>query len=67
MKVVEVKFKETGEEHFFTSYSAVYSMFTRYDIGAVIGTVWNKISKDGEFSNSKVEIKSFPLRAKQRK
>jgi hypothetical protein len=67
MKVVKVKFKETNEEYFFTSYTAIYENFTKDDIGVVIGSIWNRIKKDGKYENSKVEIKSFPLRAKVRK
>lgn len=67
MKVVKVKFKDTGEEYFFTSYSAIYETFTSEDIGAVLGSVWNRVKKDGGYQNTKVEIASYPLRAKPRK
>ena len=66
MKVVKVKFKKTNEEYFFTSYTAIYESFTKDDIGAVIGSIWNRIKKDGKYENSKVEIKSFPIKSKSR-
>lgn len=66
MKVVKVKFKENGEEFFFTSYTAVYQQFTYDDIGVVIGTIWNRVKKDGKYENNKVIITSHPLRAKKR-
>lgn len=66
MKVVKLLFKETGQEHFFTSYSAMYDLFTHEEIGAVIGTVWNGTSKHKRYENDKVLIKSYPLRAKKR-
>lgn len=67
MKVVKLVLKETGEEFFFTSYTAIYEKFTKEEIGAVIGSIWNRIKKEGGYENSKVKINSYPLRAKKRK
>lgn len=67
MKVVKVKFKETGEEYYFTSYSAIYDKFTRDEIGVVVGSIWNRIKKEGKYENPKVVINSYPLRTKPRK
>ena len=66
MKVVKVKFKENGEEFFFTSYTAIYQQFTSDDLGAVVGTIWNRAKKDGKYENSKIIITSHPLKTKKR-
>ena len=66
MKVVKVKFKETQEEYFFTSYAAIYEKFTPKEIGAVIGSIWNRTKRRGRYENNKVLIEVYPLRAKTR-
>ena len=66
MKVVKVKFKESGEEFFFTSYTAIYQQFTSDDLVVVIGSIWNKVRKEGKYENNNVVITSHPLKAKKR-
>lgn len=66
-KLIKVTFKETGEEHFFGSYSAIYEKFTNEDVGAVLGTIWNTVRlTDGKFENDKVLIEKVGITRKKR-
>lgn len=67
MKVVKVKFKESGEEYYFSSYAAIYEKFSSIDIGAVIGSIYNKIKTANVYENNKVTIKCYPLKTKKRR
>ena len=62
MKVVKLRFKETNEEHFFTSYAAIYESFTSEQIGAVIGTIWNRVRGRNLYENEIVQISVHPLK-----
>lgn len=67
-KLVKLTFKETGEEYFFGSYSAIYEKFTAFEIGAVVGTIWNTVRlTGGRFENDKVIIEKIGVTHKRRK
>lgn len=63
MKVIKLVFRGNGEEHYFSSYKAIYDKFSRDDIGCSVHNIWNHrhIHKTKSFKNSKVIITEFKV------
>lgn len=67
-KVIKVYFKETGKEHLFGSYAAIFDRFSREEIGAVINSIWNITSKNnGRYENKKVVISKVFLQSSNKR
>lgn len=67
IKVILVRFKATGHEDVFGSFTAIYDEYSSDDIGYTLRSLQGfRIDEDKPFENDKVVIKIFRLKQRKR-
>lgn len=67
IRIVYVRFKESGIEECFGSFTAIFNYHTSEDIGYALRSLQRfKIDENNAFENDKVVIKIFRLKSKKR-